>query len=407
MAAAVSATAPTNTGVLHHQVLGQGQERQLSHDRRPGDDREARHHRHLGEDLPPHRGAGRASRPTQAELAQPDDHALPDDAGQAEGHHQQQEAREHRQHGERHHVVAQLALTQVLHGGHAERPVRGFALQPPDEHGLQRGRRPRPDANQQPFRHAGVRDVEPDAIEQHGLRHRVGAVLPEVLDHADDTLRLVLRIRLGVGLFGDDLADRVGVAENRPRHLDVDQHGLGGGRVVLPREAAAGHDGHRQQRHEVVGHAVVEVIELAAVGQRQPAAPARVDVRPGERAGRDLDLRQLADRRQQPGEHLALARLRRGGGLRAVLAGQRARPADVDRPDALGVETERRARVDGEGEPEQGDHEDDEEGAEDLDRQQQVLALPVPEQAYQVAGHRDGPPLRASTGWSRAIRHAG
>jgi hypothetical protein len=24
-----------------------------------------------------------------------------------------------------------------------------------------------------------------------------------------------------------------------------------------------------------------------------------------------------------------------------------------------------------------------------------------------VAGHRDGPPLRASTGWRRAMRHAG
>jgi hypothetical protein len=56
---------------------------------------------------------------------------------------------------------------------------------------------------------------------------------------------------------------------------------------------------------------------------------------------------------------------------------------------------------------EEGDDEDDQEGAEDLDGQQQVLALPVPDQAYQVAGHRDGPPLRASTGWSRAIRQAG
>ena len=41
-----------------------------------------------------------------------------------------------------------------------------------------------------------------------------------------------------------------------------------------------------------------------------------------------------------------------------------------------------------------------------LDRQEKVLALTIPDQAQQVTGHRE-PPLRACTGFSRDIRHAG
>ena len=44
------------------------------------------------------------------------------------------------------------------------------------------------------------------------------------------------------------------VAEDRARHRGVDQHRIGGGRVVLAREPAAGDDRHRQQPREVVGH---------------------------------------------------------------------------------------------------------------------------------------------------------
>ena len=280
---------------------------------RPGDERERRHDHHLGEDLPPHGRAGRARGPAQAELADPLRHALPDDAGQAERDHQQQEAGDVPTTVSGIDVLAQLVAPQVLEGGHANDQSAARAAA---------AGRASPNAAVVPGRtrissrsgSAGVRDVEPHAVEQEGLRRRERAVLPEVLDHADDALDSACRCGSGGGasvFFRDDLADRVGVAENLPRQLDVDHHRRPRRRIVLAREPAAGDDGDRQQRREVVGHAVVDVVDLAAAGQRQPAAPVRVGVRPGERAGRDLDLRQLAERHQQPGEHLAMARLRR------------------------------------------------------------------------------------------------
>ena len=412
MAAADSAIALTNTPPGDDQILGQRQERELADQRHARQQRERRHHGHLGHHLPAHRAARRAGRAAKAELAQPLDDALPHHAGQPERHHQQQEPGQHRQHAQRHQVVVVLALAQMLHRRHVERPVGGFALEAPHQHRLERRRRAGPQPEQQALGPAAVLGVQAEPIDQHGLRHRVLAVLAEILDDADDAFLLARRIGralpgVRVGALGDDAADRVGVAEHLLRHLHVDQDGIDTGGVVLAGEAAAGQDGHREHAREVVAHAVVQVVDRAPVGELETALPGRVDVGRGEGDRRDLDLRQLAGGGQQADEGVALARPRlHGGGALLAVAGRR-RAADVHGPHAVDVVAERLARVDGEVEADQDHDEDDEERAEDLERQQQVLPLAVPDQPHQVAGHREGPPLSASTGRSRAIRHAG
>ena len=80
---------------------------------------------------------------------------------------------------------------------------------------------------------------------------------------------------------------------------------------------------------------------------------------------------------------------------------------DADAPESIDAVAERLSRVVGVLHGEQRDAEQRQEGEEDLERQQEVLALAVPDQAEQVAGHREMPPLSASTGLRRDIRHAG
>ncbi len=81
-------------------------------------------------------------------------------------------------------------------------------------------------------------------------------------------------------------------------------------------------------------------------------------------------------------------------------------PVDAHAPDALDLEPEWLAGVVDVLRRDQHDAEERQEREEDLDGEQKVLPLAVPDQPHQVTGHR-GPPLSACTGFSRDIRHAG
>src|SRR3954469_21307248 len=129
-------------------------------------------------------------------------------------------------------------------------------------------------------------------------------------------------------------------------------------------------------------------------------APRPIRVRTGERRRRHLDLRHLAQREEQLPVNRAMPRFHHW--ILVVLL-----PIDGDAPDPIDGIAERLTRVARELHREQHHAEQRDEREEDLQRQQKILALAILDQPQQVTRHRDTPPLSASTGLSRAIRHAG
>ena len=112
-------------------------------------------------------------------------------------------------------------------------------------------------------------DVETHAEEEEVVRVRELAVLPEVLDDADDALVLPRGVGRLVGhlLHADDLSRRVVGSEKDARQPPVDHDRLQSVGVVLAREPAAVHELERDDLLEIVRDRVEVVRRFAAVGQ--------------------------------------------------------------------------------------------------------------------------------------------
>ena len=262
MAPAESATAPTKTAGEKASSRGSGRKGSWARSNAAGQQRERRHHRHLGQHLPAHRGPGGARRPAQPELAQPLRDALPDHAGQAERDHQQQEAGDDGEQAERRGVVAQLLVAQVIERGNLERPVRGLALQPPDQHRFERGRRARPDADQEAIGHAADVAVDPHAVEQHRPRHRgtrrAGGNPRTRRRRASAAAadRSAGAASLGSTFSGSTLPTAFDASPNISRaRLALRSTGSAAAPSSSRVKPRPGEQRHRQHAHEVVGHA--------------------------------------------------------------------------------------------------------------------------------------------------------
>jgi hypothetical protein len=291
---------------------------------------------------------------------------------------------------------------------HFERPGVGDGQRPLHDRLLELHRRTRPEPEEDAVRHRSLRIgvVEPDPAKHVVPGGRELPILAELLDHADDAhdprrVSPGCRFGLGIPLLRDDLSNGVRVAEDLVGQPLVEHHRRpASGRVVLPREPPSGRQRDAEHLEVAVGDGVQTVADTAPAGKTNAAAPAGVRVRPGEPCRRDLDLRHLAQSHQQLAVGLAVACL-----YRRVRVGFLT--VDLQAPDTIDLVAERSTGVAGVVQPDQDDAEQGQEGEKDLDSQQEVLPLAVPDQPEQVPRHRDNPPFSASTGLSRDIRHAG
>ena len=342
-------------------------------------------HGQLAEHLTAHVGHRRAVRAAQAELARALRDALPDDTGEPERDHQQQEAGDDRDGDERcrellQHVVPLLGRPAARRtSSRRTRPAAASPAAPrtPRLFPEQPGSRARSASCWTIGGLAGA--VETEAVKEEVVRVRELAVLPEIVDDADDALVLP---RVDRDVSSGTCFTRM----IRPAASSVPKNARASRRLMTTGFKVSASSSRENQRPctscSETTFLKSSVTPLSSYDASRPSvssSPLRqfeLPYGPGVRGGGRLHLRQFPGSRDELLE----------GGDHARRSSRRSGADHVDVPDAIDVEAERLAPVVGVREAGERDPEQDEEREEDLDRQQDVVPLAVPDQRDRGAG---------------------